>query len=167
MKKLSSHIKSAFATIEGVESANLASSIRASQVRKIWSELVEETILDHTNGVYILKENGTMVMKVYVDESIYAAELNNRRELIQLLCKKRYGEMVDGFQIYISRGLMKKNYPFRVTKQYMADQRPPIALSEEELRDVEAACAAIENEQVREKFKKAMIADLEWKKGNP
>lgn len=167
MKKLASHIQNAFAAIDGVESANLASSMRAAQVRKIWSELVEETILDHTNGVYILKENNTVVMKVYVDESIYAAELNNRRELIQLLCKKRYGEMVDDFQIYISRGLMKKNYPFRVNKQYIEDQRPAIALSEEELHDVDVACSTIENVQLREKFKKAMIADLEWKKGNP
>lgn len=167
MKKLSSHINNAFASIEGVESANFASSIRASQVRKIWSELVEEIFLEHTNGVYILKENEKIVMKVYVDESIYAAELNNRRELIQLLCKKRYGEMVDDFQIYISRGLMKKNYPFKENKQYLPDQRPPVALSEEELNDVNLACEVIHNEVLREKFKKAMIADLEWKKGNP
>ena len=167
MKQFTSHIPQAFSSDEFDRNDELYKAIRIGQVRAIWAELVEDAILQHTNGVYILKDDGKTVMKVYVDESIYAAELNNRRELIMLLCKQRFNEVVDEFQIYISHGLMKKRYPYRDEKKKLQDQNPPIPLTEDELQEVKNTCNTIENPTLRAEFEKAMIADLEWKKGNP
>lgn len=167
MKKISSYIAGSFSSVEGIENDEIKKALRIGKVRNIWSELVEDYILEHTNGVYILKDDNKTVMKVYVDESIYASELNNRRELIQLLCRERFGEVIDEFQIYISYGLMKKNYPFKKEVKYEADKRPPISLTNTELQEVETLCEGIANSSLKEQFKKAMIADLEWKKGNP
>lgn len=165
MKKLSLHIPQAFSG-NSEQDDELRRAIRAGKVRAIWKELVEEAILEHTNGVYILNEDGRKIMHVYVDEGIYAAELNNRRELIQLLCHQRYGEAVEVFQIHISYGLMKQRYPFREEQTNLPDQNPPIPLTEEERTAVDLACDAIPNEALRSQFRKAMISDLEWKKGN-
>ena len=165
MKKLSKHIATAFAG-DSEQATNMRKAIRAGEVRRIWFELVEDYILEHTNGVYIISEDDRRIMKVYVDESIYASELNNRRELIQLLCRERFGEVVDEFQIYISYGNMKSVYPFKNNEE-LPDQNPAVPLSEEEQAGVEQAGAAIANERLRAQFEKAMTADLEWKKGNP
>lgn len=166
MKKLSRHIGQSFITDEE-QALQIRKAIRAGEVRHIWEELVEDYILDHTNGVYILNEDDKCIMKVYVDESIYASELNNRRELIQLLCNERFGEVIDEFQIYISYGTMKKVYPFRKSAENEPDKLPAVPLTDEEKAAVEQSSSVIQNERLREKFKEAMIADLEWKKGNP
>ena len=42
-------------------------------------------ILDHTNNVIVKKEHGVIIGTIFVDESIYAAELNAHREIIALL----------------------------------------------------------------------------------
>ena len=167
MKQFSSYIHDAFAEGSENHEADFARAIRAGKIRQMWAELVEEAILNHTNGVYVVNEEGQRLLKVYVDESIYAAELNNRRELILLLCKSRYGEDLDAFHIFISRGNMKRRYPFKKHGENLSDTGPSLALNEDELAEVEKACSAIQNEALRATFKKAMIADLEWKKGNP
>ncbi|MBQ9020675.1 MAG: DUF721 domain-containing protein [Eggerthellaceae bacterium] len=167
MKQFSSYIGDAFAEASDDHEASFVRAIRAGKIRQMWSELVEEDILNHTNGVYVVNEEDQKVLKVYVDESIYAAELNNRRELILLLCKSRYGENLDAFHIIISRGNMKRRRPFKKEQLEGQDKLPSVALDEEELDEVERACLAIPDEALRATFKKAMIADLEWKKGNP
>ena len=165
MKKLSSYISTAFSGSSETDD-ELRRAIRAGKVRSIWKELVEDAILEHTNGVYILEEDGRKIMHVYVDEGIYAAELNNRRELIQLLCHQRYGEAVEEFQIHISYGLMKQRYPFCEESTGLPDKNPSAPLSDQELEAVNTACASIPNQSLRDQFRKAMISDLEWKKGN-
>ena len=167
MKSVSSQIIRAFSELDGVDGDELRRALRAGEVRAIWAELVEDAILQHTNGVYIIKEDGRTVMHVYVDESIYAAELNNRRELIQLICRQRFGEVIDQFQIHISYGLMKQRHPYREERRTLPDQNPPMPLTEEERTEVSRACETIDHPAVRAQFEKAMIADLEWKKGNP
>ena len=166
MKKLAGHIGQSF-DANNEQAIQIRKAIRAGEVRRIWEELVEDYILEHTNGVYILNEDDKRIMKVYVDESIYASELNNRRELIQLLCNERFGEVIDEFQIFISYGNMKKVYPFKKEGEEEADKLPAVPLSAQEKEEVEQYSSVIKNERLREKFKKAMTADLEWKKGNP
>ena len=166
MKKLSSEISNAFLNVQGSSSDELKKALRVGAVRAIWEDLVEDVILQHTNGVYILDEDGKKVMHVYVDEGIYAAELNNRRELIQLLCAQKFGEVVEEFQIHISYGLMKKRYPYGEKRLVKENNKPPVPLNSEEKAAVEQMCSVIGNETVREQFRKAVISDLEWKKGN-
>ena len=167
MKQLAADIHNAFAEVDPVRAGEMRSALRASQVRAMWKDLVEEVIAQHTNGIYIVNESGKKILHVYVDESIYAAELNNRRELIVLLLQERFDEHVDEFQIHISYGMMKQRHPFAEETPSTENQNPAVPLDTEELAAVEEACMAIEDEGVRAQFKEAMIADLEWKKGNP
>lgn len=128
--------------------------------------------LDHTNAVYILRDDPPKPQKrlvVYVDDSIYAAELNAQRELLRLKLLELYGEHIDVFDIFISRGGYRKKHPFdRMRAETVSEpvrKTPPMPLSDEEKMRVGEACAHIENPHVQRALEKAMKADLEWKKG--
>lgn len=140
---------------------------RIAQVRDMWKDLVEPIILQHTNNVYVFTKDGRREMHVYVDESIYAAELNNRRELLKWQCRERFGEEIDLFDIHISHGRSKQNHPYAEDADVQRAAKaaaPVVPLTEEERQRVEEACASIPDPVLKEKFKKAMISDLEWKK---
>lgn len=150
----------------GCDEELVKKNYRTMQVKEMWSEVVEEIFLDHTNAVFILNENNKKVLIVYVDESIFAAELNGRRELIKLKFLQQFNEELDEFKICISRGAYKKNYPFRETDlPSYVEQVQPITLSEDELNNLHAQTKEVKNPKIRNTLLKAMIADLEWKKG--
>ena len=139
---------------------------RADQVKEMWAGCVDRIFLDHTNSVFIFNEEEKKILIVYVDESIFAAELNAQRELIKLRLLQKYNEDIDSFKIYISRGQYKKNYPFKEShyshKKTHSVSRP---LSKEEKDKVEEIISCIEDRKLREKVKKAITRDLERKKG--
>lgn len=166
MPKLSGYMEKALARIPGIDLGELRKAQRVGNVRKMWVGLVDQIFLDHTNNVFVFKKDGRVEMHVYVDESIYAAELNNRRELIKWRCLEEYGEAIDDFHIHISRGKYKNHHPFRKREDNDPDQREPIPLDSKEMETVDEACGKITDQRLRECFKKAMISDLEWKKGN-
>ena len=161
MKKLSKMIHR---ISDDSESAKKA--YRAAQVKKMWSACVEEIFLEHTNSVYIINENEGKTLIVYVDESIYAAELNARRELIKLKLLKEFNEDIRDFKILISRSSYKKNYPFKKDRQISNSlDINPQPLTEEEINKVNDVSLLVENENLRKSLKKAMISDWELKKG--
>ena len=94
-----------------------AKARRAAQVKKMWAEVVEPVFLDHTNSVYIIRENDRKILIVYVDESIFATELNARRELIKLKFLERFNEKLDEFRILVSRGKYRTHYAYRTDKE--------------------------------------------------
>lgn len=165
MKKLSEDMYRALEEIPGMDVGAIRRAARVNQVRQMWAQLVEKPILDHTNGVYVFDEKGRRQMHVYMDESIYAAELNNRRELLKLQCRERFGEAIDDFHIHISRGKYKRIHPFRDAKNGDDEPQSSVALSAEERERVEQSVAGIADERLKNHFKQAMIRDLEWKKG--
>lgn len=154
-----------FRGLEGFDENEIRKAQRIEQVRFFWKNLVDDIFLQHTNAVYIFTKDGRKQMHVYVDESIYAAELNARRELIKLECRQRFGEAIDDFEIHISRGKKKLNHPF-IQERNDLDSNDPIPLDKKEMDHVDDICATIEDDSMRSHFKKAMISDLEWKKGN-
>jgi len=170
MRKLSENLDDLYGQI-GSNSQQARIAQRAAQVRSMWAACVQDIILEHTNSVYIIRENdeegerGAVVKKtliVYVDESIFAAELNARRELIKLKLLQDFGEEIEEMKILISRGNYKRNYPF---KESAVAPCAFVPLDEAELAYVDEVASQIESTRLREKFKKAMIADLERKKG--
>lgn len=165
MKKLSADI---FPILEnaGYDVSLIKKAKRSQQVRKMWAHVVEDFFLDHTNSVYIFEEEGMKILVVYVDESIFAAELNGRRELIKLKFLQEFNEKIDEFKIHISRGSYKKNYPYK-QKEIPSYEEPvkPIALSQEELVSIQQQISTIENEAIKKSLYKAMVTDLQWKKG--
>lgn len=165
MADFTRHILDAFEA-EGLDVAELRKAQRVVKVRNLWSKLVEESILDHTNGVYIFHNNDQLEMHVYMDSSLFASEVSNRRALIQEECRIKYHEPIDDVYVHVSQGQKRLLYPFRTTGNETVDGNPAIALNEDELARVEKVCASIEDQDLRHAFKQAMISDLEWKKGN-
>ena len=148
------------------DSGALRKAARAAQVRDIWKHLVEPAFLKHTNSVFILTEQGVKKLVVYVDDSIFAAELNARRELIKMQLAGRFGEEVDEFQIRISKGRHKNVHPFvedipSFEQGGKKASGPLRQLSSEEKEAIEADAMAIEDPRIRKAFVRAMISDLE------
>ncbi len=165
MPRLNEGMEEALAAIPGVNLDELRKAQRAAQVRQMWTSLVEPFILEHTNGVYIFtdEKKRQRVMHVYVDDSLVASELNNRRELLKLNYLEEFNEVIEDFQIHISRGRYKHMHPF---EREEGPLHKPIPLDEEEMKEIDDICRDIPDEKLRESFKRAMICDLEWKKGS-
>lgn len=153
-------------SIPGVDMGQVRKAQRVQQVRDMWSHLVASLFLEHTNNVFVFEKDGHREMHVYVDESIYAAELNNQRELIKWRCREEYGEDIEDFHIHISRGKYKSYHPFAQAEDDRPDQNQPAPLSKEEMEQVETTCESIPDERLKACFKKAMVSHLEWRKGN-
>ena len=168
----------------------IAKRARATAVRHMWESLMrasgDDYILEHTNNVYILREGDARAPRsdhddrkdagatgkgkqlvVYVDESIVAAELNARRELVKLQFFEQFGEEIDEFKILISRGQYKLNHPFVTQDETPAyiEGATPVPLDDAERAAVREQLANIDNKQLRDAAERAMVADLEWKRG--
>lgn len=178
MKKLGTNIPG---LLEQMSSQNPTArlNLRINQVRARYRDALEDVygpnaqlFLDHTNNVYIMDKDGVRTLIVYVDDSIFAAELNAQRELIKLKLLELFGEEVEAFEIGISRGNYKNNHPYAPSEEEMQGETPgqdkqarSIPLDDDERAYVEDATQGIEDPGLRERIQKAMTADLEWKKG--
>lgn len=207
MKSFSSALQAALRTSSsGSELA--AKAARAEKVRRMWKVAVEScagrvapVILDHTNSVYIIREElknddvsretsgadaecdrsslsrqgkskkrasvayapGELV--VYLEDSLIAAEVDARREMIKLKFLELFGEELGEFRIRISRGKYKLNHPYR--KSDDEKEQTPLVARKELSRDVidrlDEGLSDIGDEKMREALKRAMISDLEIK----
>ena len=140
---------------------------RVVKVHEMYRKVIEQAyrqsaqhMLDHTNSVYIMDKNGARTLTVYVDEAIYAADLNAQRELIKLLFLQRFNEKLEVFDIFVSRRNYKLNHPFAENED--VPEATPRALTAEEISFVRETCARIEDVQLRSKVEKAMIASLKY-----
>lgn len=140
---------------------------RVAQVHAMWADIAPDLIVEHTNAVYIKKEGDRKQLIVYVDESIYSAELNARRELIRLQFLQRYGEEIDEFKILISRGHYKHNRPFakEADDASASDKATPVKLDAEQDRMLADALSAVEDPALRAALEKAARTDMAWRNG--
>lgn len=176
MRKLAADIPKALESL-GRDVPNAHQKARAAQVRDMWKMAVEDIykdgaacFLDHTNAVYLMKKDDIRTLIVYVDESIFAADLNAQRELFKLKFLERFKEQIEVFEIHISRGSYKNQHPYRLKDDEGGfypeyDKKPPIPLTSTELDAVRERADLVENAAVRNALFKAMVADKEWKKG--
>lgn len=172
MRKLGSDIPAIISAMGG-DSSQARVNLRAREVRSRYKEALEsvygpmaEHFLAHTNNVYIMMKDGVRTLIVYVDESIWAAELNAQRELIRLRLLELFGEQIERFDIHISRGNYKDNHPYASeTPTESQQQAPSIPLDPNERSYVSDTVSTIQDERLRESFRSAMTADMEWKKG--
>lgn len=170
MKKLGKNLENLISGLsEDSDQARI--NLRAHQVRTRYREALESVyrdnahlFLNHTNNVYILKKDGIKTLIVYVDESIYAAELNAQRELIKLRLLELFGEEIEQFKILVSRGAYKDYHPY-VEEELSKLVTPPLPkLSPEDLSLVDEVSAKVTEESVRKSFEKAMTADMARKR---
>lgn len=153
---------------------------RIQKVHDQFSQVVDPFILDHTNSVYLLRHKDLLNqpvqgqptpkdeyhpdvsqeifdLVVYVDNSLVAAELNARRELIRLKYREQFSVVIDVFEIRISRGSYKEKYPFRELKNQEAPSKPH-ALTEEKSQRVDELIKDIPEGKLRDSFRKAITA---------
>ena len=145
-------------------------NLRIQQVRARYRQAIESVYrasaplhLAHTNSVIIRDRK----LVVYVDDSLFAAELNAQRELIKLRLLELFGEEIDDFQIRVSRWKKyRRVHPYLdEDRREFAEKSPSIPLDAAEKSYVCDVSSKIEDERLRKTFEKAMTADLEWKKG--
>lgn len=150
---------------------------RIQRIHDQFSQVVDPFILEHTNSVYLLRHKDALgdsqaneeVSKtetdskvfdlvVYVDNSLVAAELNARRELIRLKYREQFNISIDVFEIRISRGPYKDKYPFKnqdTTPQANIQVRE---LSDEETAHINKLVEDISDKRIKESFIKAITA---------
>ena len=172
MKKIGDDIARYVSALAG-DSEQARINLRANQVRERFKRALEVVYRDtaplflaHVNNVYIMDKAGVRTLIVYLDESIYAAELNAQRELIKLHLLELFGEDVESFQIYVSKPKYKKYHPYLADPSAKgAEKAPSIPLSDIEKTLVSSTASMVEDQRLRKSLIKAMTADLEWKKG--
>ena len=149
---------------------------RSLQVQERYKQVIQKVyrsnaqlFLDHTNSVYILDKDGRRTLIVYVDESIYAAELNAQRELIRLHMHQMFSEDVQVFDIKVSRREYKKKHPYKDMHDGFDDISPVQdccvqALTPDREEYIEKTLSAVDDQRLKESLKKAMTADLKRQK---
>ena len=141
---------------EGKSQLALARHIKKS--REQYKAVTDEFIVEHTNSVYLMQNSsGLHDLIVYVDGSIYAAELNARREFIKWRYLDEYGIELENFEIRISKGSYRNNYPFKEEEEEIPFV--PRELSNEEMHEIDAIVAHTKDPELKESFRKLLIAE--------
>jgi len=173
MRKVGADIPGVIARMGG-DSDAARKNMRIQQVRERYREAIESVYpsqtaklhLNHTNKVIITTVKGTCTLIVYVDDSLFAAELNAQRELIKLRLLELFGEEIEDFQIKISRWRkQKEEHPYIETNSLVPEKPSVIPLDDHEKSFVDRTVGRIEDEKIKKSLERAMTADLEWKKG--
>lgn len=146
---------------------------KVKQVYEQFSACVDPFIAEHVNSVYLVKDEEpslhedkdvsretSLRLTVYVDNSIVAAELNARRELVVLKYRELFNIKLDKLEIKISRGAYRENYPLR-EKNDEADQKIFHELTPEEEAAIELQTASISDEDIKASFQRVLKATKE------
>ena len=174
MKKLGNNMARVIAEMGG-DSDAARKNMRTHQVRERYRRAIESVYPDktaqlhlaHTNNVIITTSRGVGTLIVYVDDSLFAAELNAQRELIKLRLLELFGEEIDDFQIKTSRWKrFRERHPyFDEDSAELLKEPPSFPLNDDEKSFVSRTAGFVEDEKLRKSLERAMTADLEWKKG--
>jgi len=137
-----------------------------TRVAQVWDDVAGPSVASHTTGAHV--RAGEMV--VFVDSPIWATELSALAEEYRKLMNEQLGqEAVRSVRFTVSRKVGEKRRGEKAEREaeesVSRDKVASVPLSAEELAQVQASAAAIEDEALREAVVRATVADLEWKKG--
>lgn len=166
----------------GASGVQAARSQRVAEVHVRWKCAVEAVyrdsaplVLDHTNGVYIMKPEhandpmaarvpaGKTLLVVYCDDAMIRSDIDARQEMLKIRLNEQ-GEHVALFSIKPARFDMKARHPFREEAARAAQQAAQAARTPEPLISSEAAArlreqaACVEDKRLRESILKALEA---------
>lgn len=145
---------------------------KIKQVHQQFATCVDPFILNHVNSVYLIHDqeqyqehNGVsretrLVLTVYVDNSLIAAELNAQRELIVLKYRELFSLEIDEFVIKISRGAYLENHPFQEQEEVGISKKIH-RLTPEEEQEIESRVSTISDREIRHSFQRALKATKE------
>lgn len=175
----------------GASGVQAARSQRVAEVHVRWKCAVEAVyrdsaplVLDHTNGVYIMKPEqandpiaarvpaGKTLLVVYCDDAMIRSDIDARQEMLKIRLNEQ-GEHVALFSIKPARFDMKARHPFREEAARAAQQAAQAARTPEPLISSEAAArlreqaACVEDKRLRESILKALEAsEKPWSSKN-
>lgn len=164
-RHVSSFVNSFFDRLPEDEKRRYLIDKKIKKIHKQFAACVDQVILEHVNSIYLNEEQvdvsreTRLILTVYVDNSLIAAELNAQRELIILKYREKFSLKIDKFDIKISRGAYLDNHPFRVeeTKNIPKVRR----LSSQEEQEIENMTSGISNQKLRESFQRLLRANKE------
>ena len=174
-----------------IEQAN-PEMVSAAQVQRAWYNCMDDVVVSHTDAVFVIPDTNCSQVIVYVDNNIWATEMNMQAELFRLKLNlelqrmdeasgKRHrdeGALLDaGDPEKVKRLkfiLSKEKYRSRkkVVQSSTADQLleeapydvEPVELTKAEDDELRKRASAISDERLREAAYAAMKADLQLKK---
>ncbi len=131
-----------------------------------WSEAVPEEIARHTTVVGV--RDGELL--VHVDSATWASELTALSGKLMEMMEAAAGKgAVRTIRFTVSRRVAMARDEERQREEldelYRPEDVTPVALTEQERRQVEHAAEQIEDEEVRQAFVEAMVTDMELEKG--
>ncbi len=139
----------------------------AAAAVEVWADVVGIEIAAHTQG-FALRDNGELI--VYVDSSAWAHQLSlMSTELTECLNRHLNQESVTSLRFTISKkvreGALMKVAEVDTTGFYVLDDTKPIGLDEIEYSQAVKVASIIKDETLKEAALRAMVKDLELKKG--
>lgn len=168
--------------IDGLERDNPDLSA-TERVKRAWNKCVDQRIKDHVTAVFVVPDTAASEVVVYVDDSIWATELNMKVELLRLDLNvelqrsdgsagvKRRTEQVESLKFkvsnkaYIAKRNRRSGFEQLEEEERSYDNVQPIALSDEEISCIQEAASMMENDNLRDIAYAAAKASLEWQKG--
>jgi hypothetical protein len=145
---------------------------RETRLQRAWEAVATTRILEHTDSVIFSVKSKQPCVVVYVESSIWAAELEAQKELYRLLLEKETGWSINDLKFYVTRKVMfKKLFKKRNIereKEHTDDvkEKTAVSLTEEEDRYARELVSSIQDKELQNGLYKAIKADFEWKKGS-
>lgn len=152
-------------------------AIRTNQVHTIYKQAIESTfstypsgsiqlLLQHTNAVYITKDDDWKTLIIYVDDSDVKSALDHNQYFI-IQSFREQGEVIDEYKLLTARATMRSRHPFETATTENSEinkkQSQKRVLSQKEIDTIDDMVEQVENPAIREALKRAIIADAENK----
>ncbi len=155
----------------------------SAHVKSAWNEAVDATISQHVTAVFVVPHTQASEVIVYVDSPIRAADLNMQSEILRMKLNIALGqgkrraegnadlEQVKKLKFVASKEKYLKKSRRMTTFEALEEQQreeeavEPVALTDDELSQLVASVATIEDERLRLAAYDAAKANLEWQKG--
>ena len=138
---------------------------KAAKAWAAWKTIAAEEEIEHTENVVIIKENKKDVLVVYLDNAIWAADLNARSGLLLISLKQtNTNSEIERIKFRVSS---PRYYRERNGEKNSANSKQKveiIPLSEEEKEEIwRKIDATPASNELKMSVFKAAIKDLEWK----
>jgi hypothetical protein len=145
---------------------------RDTRLQRAWEAVASSRILEHTDSVVFSTKSKQPCVIVYVESSIWAAELEAQKELYRILLEKETNWSIDDLKFYVTRKVMfKKLFKKRnneKTQEHLRDkeEKTTVFLTEEEDRYARELASSLQDKKLQDGLYKAIKANFEWKKGS-
>lgn len=155
----------------------------SAHVKSAWNRAVGPDVAQHVTAVFVVPHTQAQEVIVYVDSPIRAADLNMQSEILRMKLNielgnsapdaKRcmYPEQVKKLKFVASKEKYIKRARRMTTFEALEEQEKQekdiesVPLTEDELAELAASVASIEDERLRVAAYDAAKANLEWQKG--